>query len=52
MALASLFEPVGFSQTYAEMPNAAKNSILQRFRALKQLHEALAADPTSILSQK
>jgi inosine triphosphate pyrophosphatase len=46
MALASVFEPVGFSQTYAEMPKAAKNSISQRFRVLKQLHEALAAGPT------
>lgn len=37
----SIFEPVGFKETYAEMDKLVKNSISHRYRALLKLKEYL-----------
>ena len=38
-----VFQPSGFSETYAEMPKEVKNGISHRYRALAKLSEYLAA---------
>lgn len=38
-----IFEPDGFSETYAEMEKATKNSISHRYKALKLVKEHLAS---------
>lgn len=37
----SVFEPVGFEQTYAEMDKSVKNTISHRFRALDKVRDFL-----------
>mmetsp|Transcript_23079 Transcript_23079/g.68075 ORF Transcript_23079/g.68075 Transcript_23079/m.68075 type:complete len:205 (+) Transcript_23079:117-731(+) len=38
-----VFQPEGYSETYAEMDKAEKNKISHRYRALVKLHEHLVA---------
>lgn len=37
----SIFEPIGFEQTYAEMEKSVKNSISHRFKALDKVRDFL-----------
>lgn len=37
----SIFQPLGFNETYAEMDNSIKNTISHRYRALDKLREFL-----------
>uniref|UniRef100_A0A7S0YDA5 Inosine triphosphate pyrophosphatase n=1 Tax=Polytomella parva TaxID=51329 RepID=A0A7S0YDA5_9CHLO len=39
----SVFEPLGFEETYAEMPKVTKNLISHRYRSLEKLREYLVA---------
>lgn len=38
-----MFEPEGYSDTYAEMDKAVKNSISHRYRALNKFREFILA---------
>jgi inosine triphosphate pyrophosphatase len=40
-----VFQPDGFSETFAEMDSKVKNSISHRYRSLKQLSEFLKSNP-------
>lgn len=34
-----IFQPIGYDQTYAELPKATKNGISHRFRAVDKLRD-------------
>jgi inosine triphosphate pyrophosphatase len=34
-----IFQPIGYDQTYAELPKATKNEISHRFRAVDKLRD-------------
>ncbi|KAH3714177.1 rdgB/HAM1 family non-canonical purine NTP pyrophosphatase [Pelomyxa schiedti] len=40
-----VFEPTGYTQTYAEMPKEVKNTISHRYKALALLEQHLRAHP-------